>query len=155
MLDVLINRVFQKGLATVGLLSIDKGPVECFTLEDGYLVYKQPGQSRIPPGTYRLALRKDGAMSARYEARFGAEHEGMLWLLDVPNFEYIYLHTGVDERDTKGCVLVGDNVSSKPALSQSAAAYSRIYRRIANAIKSVGARVILTDENDGLERHYF
>jgi len=33
----------------------------------------------------------------------------MLWLQNVPNFEYVYLHIGNVVENSEGCVLVGDS----------------------------------------------
>lgn len=154
-LIVNIQRVQQKGLASFGLLSIDSGAMECFTLEDGYRIYKKAGESRIPPGSYELELRRAGGMHERYARRYGDKHRGMLWLKDVPNFEWVYIHTGTTAEDTKGCILVGDMLGADMVLLSSRVAYERIYSRIASSIESGHrARVVLKDENDGLERSY-
>ncbi|NIP88730.1 MAG: hypothetical protein GWN84_03285, partial [Gammaproteobacteria bacterium] len=40
--------------------------------------------------------------------RFADIHEGMLWIREIPNFEWVYLHCGADHEDTAGCPLLGD-----------------------------------------------
>lgn len=106
----------------------------CLTLEDiereGAKVF---GSTAIPRGVYELGLRTEGAMHPKYAQRFPAWHRGMIWLQDVPGFEYVYLHIGNTARDTLGCVLLGlgyDGVS----LSHSAAVYDRIGHRITDLI---------------------
>ena len=36
-------------------------------------------------------------------------HKGMLWVRDVPGFEYILIHTGNTDEHTSGCLIVGDS----------------------------------------------
>lgn len=113
-----------------------------WTLEDEHREEKVPGQTRIPPGTYRLALRTEGGLHARYSARFPELHRGMLWLQGVPGFSWIYLHIGNTEAHTDGCLLVGDQIL-EGSLGHSAAAYLRLYPPIAAALER-GESVTLT-----------
>ena len=69
---------------------------QCFTLEDAVRAVKIKHQTAIPFGTYNLALYNS--------PKFGPE---TLHLLDVPNFEYVHIHSGNTENDTDGCILVG------------------------------------------------
>ena len=65
-----------------------------YTLEDEYRKEKVAGETRIPAGTYKITLRTTGGFHGRYEKKYGQMHKGMLWVRDVPNFEYILIHTG-------------------------------------------------------------
>lgn len=131
--------------STLGALFAD-GKFVCFSLEDEYRKVKVPGETRIPAGTYEIKLRSIGGMHFKYAARFADFHQGMLWLQDVPGFEWIYLHCGNTDADTAGCILVGDgiheNVTTRGYLNGSVSAYERIYKPIARAIKD-GERVMI------------
>lgn len=109
----------------------------CYTLEDEHRGVKLRGETRIPEGTYTLALRTTGGMHAQYARRFDF-HRGMLWVCNVPGFTWIYLHIGNDEGDTDGCPLLGDqvlqNVTGKGRLLRSTEAYHRVYPPIAEAL---------------------
>ena len=64
----------------------------------------------------------------------------LLHICDVPNFEYILIHTGNTDEHTAGCLLVGDsqenNVIIKDGfIGKSGNAYKRIYPAIAKAIE--------------------
>lgn len=107
-----------------------------FTLEDEPREKKVKGETRIPAGTYPIALRTEGTHHARALARYGPDfHKGMLWIRDVPGFEWILIHVGNTDADTEGCLLVGDGVTSNVpkggALQSSEQAYKRIYPPIA------------------------
>lgn len=112
----------------------------CYTLEDEYREEKVAGETRIPAGTYDLVLRKVGGFHGRYLKKYGEMHKGMLWVWDVPNFEYILIHTGNTDEHTAGCLLVGDSQqanfgNSNGMVGSSVNAYKRIYPSIAEAIE--------------------
>lgn len=118
-----------------------------YTLEDEHRDVKVMHETRIPAGTYDITMRTVGGFHARYSQRFGDMHRGMLWVRDVPNFEYILIHAGNDDDDTSGCLLVGDtqtqNVISDGFVGGSVNAYKRIYKPIAEAIEC-GDEVTIT-----------
>tara|TARA_R110000764_G_scaffold226988_1_gene316924 strand:+ start:127 stop:594 length:468 start_codon:yes stop_codon:yes gene_type:complete len=113
----------------------------CYTLEDEYRDEKIKGETRIPSGTYNITLRTVGGFHGRYEKKYGEMHKGMLWVRDVPNFEYILIHTGNTDEHTAGCLLVGDtqqqNITKSKSgfIGASVDAYKRIYPSIASAIE--------------------
>lgn len=112
----------------------------CYTLEDKVRETKIPEQTAIPAGEYEITLRREGGFHNRYSKAFGDIHRGMLWLRDVPGFEFILIHCGNTIRDTAGCILVGDgaaqNVTQEGSLTSSQNAYRRIYPPIAKAIEA-------------------
>lgn len=107
----------------------------CYTLEDESRVVKIAGETRIPSGTYQLSLRTEGNLTKKYQARFPDIHKGMIWLNDVPNFVYIYIHCGNDDEDTAGCVLVGEYLGIGKILN-SRNAYRKVYPMIRDSIKA-------------------
>lgn len=132
--------------STLGLLFVN-GTWRCYTCEDERRQVKVIGETRIPNGRYEIVIRDTGGMAARYRDRFpGEEHPGMLWLLDVPDFEWIYIHIGNTEKHTDGCILVGKTVHMTTdgggTIGQSAAAYIELYREILSAMRR-GERVFI------------
>jgi len=108
----------------------------CYTLEDEARTVKKWGETRIPSGKYKLSLRSEGGFHTRYLAKFGAEfHKGMIYVNEVPNFEYILWHIGNDDDDTAGCLLVG-KTSQDNFIGNSTTAYKEIYPPIRDAILS-------------------
>ncbi len=136
---------------TLGLLLIN-GVFNCYTLEDQPRATKVRGSTRIPEGTYKVELRKEGGHHQRYSTKFPDVHKGMLHVLNVPNFKYILIHIGNTEDDTEGCLLVGDsavsNKNNEGRINSSTTAYKRIYPIIAEALEA-GEQVDITyyDEN--------
>ena len=61
----------------------------CYTLEDEQRALKVKGETRIPVGTYKIELRKEGGFHARYDKKYPGIHRGMLHVTDVPGFEYL------------------------------------------------------------------
>lgn len=135
----LINyRYSSQSRTTLGALHIN-GEFQCYTLEDRYREEKVMGETRIPAGTYKVVLRTEGGHHAKYSEKFPEFHEGMLHVIDVPNFKWILIHIGNSELDTMGCLLVGDyannNKLQKGGLTHSTNAYKDMYKKVLAAIK--------------------
>jgi len=111
----------------------------CYTLEDEYRDEKVMAETRIPAGTYALTLRTTGGFHSRYKEKYGKMHKGMLWVRNVPGFEYILIHTGNTDEHTAGCLLLGDSQQanfgdSNGFIGSSVSAYKRVYPQIAEAL---------------------
>lgn len=104
-----LQRVARKAAYTIGKLYIDD-KYFCDTLEDTDRLLKQsdslslikskkiPGQTAIPTGTYKVIINKS--------PKFGRL---LPRLLDVPGFDGILIHRGNTDKDSAGCILVGEN----------------------------------------------
>lgn len=113
----------------------------CYTLEDEKRDQKVMAETRIPSGTYNILLRKEGGFHARYTKKYGNMHKGMLHVQDVPNFQWILIHTGNTDEHTAGCLILGDsqenNILVKDGfIGRSTQAYKRVYPIIASALES-------------------
>ncbi len=131
---------------SLGLMFID-GQAHSFTLEDEAREVKVPGETRVPRDTYEITLRTYGGFHERYLKRFGADfHKGMLELKDVPGFTDILIHILNDEKETDGCIGVGDgaliNRSQKGKLYYSASAYKDLYKKVVAELLT-GRRVFI------------
>ena len=112
----------------------------CYTLEDERRSLKVKGETRVPSGTYKLALRKEGGFHKRYKGKYGAWHRGMIHVTEVPGFKWILIHTGNTDEHTAGCLLVGDSQENNIVIKdgfvgKSTNAYKRIYSPIARDIE--------------------
>lgn len=148
-MELEVLRYSSQNESTLGALFdvSDERKFLCYTLEDEYRTQKKYGETRIPSGRYKLTLRLRGGFHEKYLAKFGEKHKGMLWIRDVPNFEYVLIHIGNKDDDTAGCLLVGDssiqNVTEEGFVGNSTAAYLRVYPKIAEAIER-GEEVYIT-----------
>ncbi len=139
---------------TAGLL-LESDQFLCHTWEDEARAVKKFGETRIPAGTYQLDLRTAGRLHGIYSERYSF-HRGMIWIRNVPNFTFIYFHTGNNDNHSDGCPLVGDMPRSniiEPGgdnLMQSRQAYTRIYPGIAAAIQTVGCMLTIHDTIGGI-----
>lgn len=117
--------------ATAGALYIDS-VFECFTIEDGYNAQKVAGETRIGQGLYDVGVRSEGgSFNPKYAERYPF-HAGMLHLLNVPEFTWVYIHTGNKHEHTKGCLLVNQSMSDYGWLQggSSVNAYTNLYPKV-------------------------
>lgn len=132
-MNITVIRYNDTGDASLGLFLID-GEFQGYTLEDEYRATKVMHETRIPSGTYKIALREYGGHHEKYKVKY-AFHEGMLQIMDVPGFTDILIHTGNLESHTSGCILVGTLPTSESSIGSSVKAYKKIYPQILEAFK--------------------
>lgn len=96
-MKLLLKRIFKGNTYTIGKLYID-GEYFCDTLEDKVREVKIKNETAIPTGTYKVIVN----MSPRFKRLLPR-------LLDVPGFDGILIHRGNTDKDTSGCILVGEN----------------------------------------------
>lgn len=138
-----VVRFSSEGDSTNGaLFDISRGTRRflCYTLEDEHREVKVAGETRIPAGEYRITLRTEGGFHKKYAHRFQTIHKGMLWVRDVPNFEYILIHCGNTDEHTAGCLLLGDTqennqVKRNGFVGHSTRAYFRVYPYVTAALE--------------------
>jgi len=141
-MKITLRRVYDTPDHTIGILQI--GTHASMTIEDAFHAPKIQGKTRIPSGSYDVGLRQDSPMARRYADKFGDGHKGMIWVKNVPDFTYVYLHIGNESRDTEGCVLVGRTADIKKGfIGGSADAYKELYPLIMYAHKQ-GEQITIT-----------
>lgn len=143
---------FAFGRKSTGSLFLIESKPEAVSIEDERRRVKVAGETCIPPRTYPLDLRTEGQMHLDYLERFGESfHKGMIWLRDVPGFEWVYLHCGNKEIHSRGCPLINTSLVMTPDYEfegrDSEKAYRRIYPRIADAILGDGAELVVYERH--------
>lgn len=101
-MELLVNREYKKDKYTIGFLYIN-GTYICDTLEDKVRVLENEedkvyGETAIPEGRYEVILS--------YSKRF---KKVLPELLGVEFFKGVRIHSGNTDKDTEGCILVGEN----------------------------------------------
>jgi hypothetical protein len=125
MIQLRLIREPSQGGATLGSLYLND-VWQCWTLEDQLreprqtrvrpamdpgdaarwvMSWKQPGQTAIPAGLYRVKL----TMSTRFGVVLPE-------VFDVPGFSGIRIHAGNTPADTEGCLLVGHTRGERQVL---------------------------------------
>ena len=140
-----VIRISSEADSTSGLLfnvTDNKRKFMCYTVEDEYRSTKVKHETRIPEGTYKLTLRSEGGFHTRYLQKYGPEfHKGMIYVNNVPGFEWILWHTGNSDESTSGCLILGQNQESNLVkkdgwVGSSVSAYKFVYPRVRDAILS-------------------
>lgn len=135
-MELTLQRIAKDKKYTLGELSID-GEKFCHTLEP---TWRKPEArevaecTAIPVGRYPVVI----TFSPKFK-------QWLPLLLHVPGFTGIRIHAGNTSKDTKGCILVGEN-TSKGTLSDSRLWVERLKRRIVDA-KERGEGVFITIKN--------
>lgn len=154
--QVIVNRFPSEKNWTLSEFLINGIKTGC-GVEDEHRDIKVHGETRIPNGLYELDLRHsprfsrhyfmdaEGIISPQKNERFTKEHE-LIWVKDVPGFEYILWHWGNTDKDSHGCYIVGSNFftfDGRKGVSGSRAKYVSIYPVIRN--------MIIENKNKGLK----
>ena len=157
-MDLLVNeRYSQKPDCTIGKILL-KGSFECYVLEDEIRAVKVPRETAIPAERYLLGHRYSPKFSKHFlwseSARrlvpnpkiysisktdmllFGSvkdwKEHSLIWIKDIPYFEFVRIHWGNIDTETDGCLLVGQVLGTykgKEAVLQSKAAYRSLYEK--------------------------
>jgi len=142
-METKIIRVAQGKQSTLSQLYIN-GVFQCYLLEDKIRTEKIKGQTAIPTGTYSLQLNTWGAKNVNYKKVFGKVHEGMIEIIGLPNFSYVYIHTGNTIEDTAGCPLCGFGfqfIQGDYRVTQSVMAYQMIYSKLVALAKNKANKI--------------
>ncbi len=158
-IEIVVDRFYGTDKVTIGRLykrSYSAGNQseirqhQCFTLEDPWQSSKAAGNTRIPAGKYEVVLRTEGGKYQKYFTRFGDwQKPGMLWVKDVPGFEWILIHPGNTVADTEGCLLLGQEPSFRTgSIANSVDTYREVYTWLASNLLT-GTKVFIEyQDND-------
>jgi hypothetical protein len=141
---ITVKRYYSDDAHTKGLMFIN-GRFACYTLEDAQRCKKISGQTAIPNGVYNVDFRRENTpLTAKYKDRFDwfTYH---LQLLDVPGFEWIYIHVGNTQIDTDGCLLVGNTANTK-SIANSVKAFKSVYDMIGKALMNGESVTIVVND---------
>ena len=144
-------RFFDSGDTTLGILVLNNS-FFCYTLEDTHREIKVYGKTRIPAGTYLIKFRKvdfgkTKTMREKHPDWFSYYPE----LQNVPQFKYVYIHSGNKSEDTDGCILVANSIdgnNKKKLILNSRVTFKELYIKIAESLNNnIPVRIHIYDEN--------
>lgn len=121
-MELLLKRIALKPNYTIGHLYVD-GVYFCDTLEDKdrglsssmplttIKTKKVKGGTCIPYGTYKVTLDVVSSKYSNFTRYPYVKFCGgkMPRVLNVPGYDGILIHAGNTDKDTEGCILVGQN----------------------------------------------
>lgn len=137
-MELIVDRKWKRQSYTISNLTID-GKWFCNVLEDAdrglddsmslakIKELKKPSITAIPKGTYEITL---DVISPRFCTKtfYKQVCDGKLpRLLNVKGFEGILIHAGNTDKDTDGCLLVGQN-KVKGQVINSQATFKELYK---------------------------
>ncbi len=130
--------------ATIGTMYIN-GKQECYTLEDvvrldnpdtaeneGTKIY---GKTAIPAGRYQVIINTSPRLQKRY-----------CRLLNVPGFDGILIHSGNDDEDTSGCIILGHTIDNDDYIHGGSQALPVFQTKVQEALNN-GEQVWITINN--------
>ena len=98
-MEITVKRIYFRDTYTIGAIQVN-GKYQMDTLEPRAINWqkekKVAGLTAIPEGRYRVQI----AYSKTFKRK-------MPYLMNVPNFVGIMIHTGNTAKNTRGCILVG------------------------------------------------
>lgn len=135
-----------------------------YGVEDEMRNVKVKGETAIPFGIYPLGYRQSPKFSKEfyydeaankligkkdYYALPAAQRatyrpHDLLWVKDVPGFEYVLIHWGNTDDDTDGCYIVGNNiavVNGQDGVVLSRSCYLAIYPLLYKKVKEGGQAI--------------
>jgi hypothetical protein len=105
---------------TIGRLYVD-GVYECYTLEDKVREagVKVPNETAIPVGTYKVIID--------HSVHFGKD---LPHILNVMGFDGVRIHSGNTDKDTEGCILLGDTWPGGDFIGNSRQAFDKFFAKL-------------------------
>lgn len=154
---------------SIGRIKVKEKPVG-FSIEDEIRQVKLHGETAIPFGAYKLGFRQSPKFSDKFwwsdsqkilvpKSKLQAcKHikdlrpHDLIWLLDVPNFQYVLIHWGNFDDDTEGCLIVGSAIGfmrnkfgeMKEAVINSQFFYKTFYEMVYPIIKEGNQTILIT-----------
>ena len=136
-----LHRQSSNEAATLGRLFVND-EFECVTLEDVVRCIADDGSGKVqdatavPAGTYKVIIN--------VSPRLGRP---MMRLLDVPHFDGILIHSGNDDVDTHGCILVGQVMDGPDRIHGGILALPALQVKVAKALDAgEDVSLVITDD---------
>lgn len=151
-----VSRYDLQSDCTIGKLFLyDK--LDGYTVEDEIREIKVYGETAVPYGRRLLKTRISPRFSSsflyskslnmliepkeknKFPNTIDWMHHELIWITDVPDFEYVLLHWGNSDDDTNGCLCVGSapgKIGKQDGVINSRTYYKQLYPKIYPLIKA-------------------
>lgn len=155
---------------TISKLSINN-ILDGYCVEDEIRDEKVKGETAIPYGTYELGYRQSPKFSAsflwsdslnllidpkekvKYPNTIDWRNHDLIWIKNVPKFEFILIHWGNTDDDTEGCLIVGSSIgpilkngTTQEGVLNSKVYYKKLYEKVYPLIKKGGRTIVYEKE---------
>jgi hypothetical protein len=152
-INIYLKRKFLTKESTTGDFFCKDLGFHYASIEDPVRDVKIPKLTAFPEGVYELGLRDFNEdrpdlysfKTKQYQKRFDW-FKWHIWIKDVPNYNYVYIHIGNTHEDTDGCVLLGMS-RSKNKVNSSVDAFHSFYEKIYPYLEDEDTKVCLHVEN--------
>lgn len=148
-MELRLERKWKKEKYTIGNLYVD-GKFFCNTIEDCDRGLRQDlplsvnqkrkvkNETAIPTGRYRVTLGvKSPKMSQRPAYDFCQGYVPRL--INVPAFDGILIHIGNTERDSAGCIIVGENKVKGKVINS-----TETFKKLYDVLKKATGNIYIT-----------
>ena len=154
-MEILIDRKWKKQSYTISNLYIN-GEWFCNCLEDAdrgldnsmsedmIRTLKKPSITAIPRGTYEITLDVVSPKYSKVQFYKDVCNGKVPRLKNVKGFDGILIHAGNNDKDSSGCLLVGQN-KVKGQVINSKETFKQLYNILQNG-KSRGEKITITIE---------
>ena len=151
-MELIVERKYKKQSYTIGNLYID-GVFFSNTLEDAdrgldnsmsierIKELKKPSITAIPRGTYEVTLDITSPKYSKVQFYREVCNGKVPRLLNVKGFEGVLIHAGNTDKDSAGCLLVGQN-KVKGQVVNSRETFKELYKLLKDR-KSRGEKIII------------
>lgn len=157
-MEILVRRIAKRETYTIGRLYVN-GAYFCDTIEDKDRGLRQDmpvsvirqlkvyGETAIPRGEYKVLMNQPSPKyqeKAKKDKFYATYCDHMPRIDNVKGYSGVLIHPGSDEKDTLGCLLVGENkVVGKVINSRST--FAKLYDLMYEAYRD-GETIYLTIE---------
>lgn len=146
----IINRYCGKS-CVIGKFKVFNNDVllmQCFTLQEDTPGLERGKDLRIPEGTYKLKRHKGSRFEKTLREITGRENESMICVYNdlVPFDRYILIHWGNTDKDTQGCILLGETkANDNESIGGSRSACKKFYN-LMDGVDLNGVELVIKDE---------
>jgi len=149
-MNIKVERIYNNSNYCISHIYVD-GEYVCDGIEDTdrmlnnemtlgeIMKIKVPRKTAIPTGKYRLTLNVVSPKFQKYKYYMFFCSAKMPRVLNVPGYEGILIHKGVDQNSSAGCLIVGYN-KIKGKVINSQEAFEKLYE-ILKVAKNKGEKI--------------